>query len=108
MTALRARAGDFEKTYTADQFQELPEFDERFELVEGRLVEKPVPGYQHSLIARRILKAYDRFDPAEKVGLLLQEVSTVLGLRNVPAPDLAFCSIEHQGNRIVDPSRYEQ
>ncbi len=90
MTALRARAGDFEKTYTADQFQELPEFDERFELVEGRLVEKPVPGYQHSLIARRILKAYDRFDPAEKVGLLLQEVSTVLGLRNVPAPDLAF------------------
>lgn len=90
MTALRASPGDFEKTYTADEFQELPEFDERFELVEGKLVEKPMPGYQHSSIARRLQKAYDRFDPDEKVGLLLQEVSTVLGLRNVPAPDLAF------------------
>ena len=32
MAALRARAIDFEKTYTAEEFQELPEFDERFEL----------------------------------------------------------------------------
>jgi Uma2 family endonuclease len=90
MTALRARAADFEKTYTAGEFQELPEFDYRFELFEGRLMEKPVPGYQHSSIARRLLKAYDRFDPDEEVGLLLQEVSTVLSVRNVPAPDLAF------------------
>jgi Uma2 family endonuclease len=90
MTALRARTADFEKRYTAEEFQELPEFDRRFELVEGSLVEKPVPGYQHSSIARRLLKAYDRFDPDEEVGLLLQEVSTVLSVRNVPAPDLAF------------------
>lgn len=90
MAALRARTVDFEKTYTAAEFQTLPEFDAHFELVEGRLREKPVPGLQHSLIARRLLKAYDRFDPDEKVGLLLQEVSTVLDVRNVPAPDLAF------------------
>jgi Uma2 family endonuclease len=101
MAALRARPADFEKIYTAEEFQELPEFDAPFELIEGRLVEKPVPGFQHSAIARRLLKAYDRFDPEEEKGLFVQEVSTVLSVRNVPAPDLAFWTAANKPRMTV-------
>ncbi|MBN9388068.1 MAG: Uma2 family endonuclease [Chloroflexi bacterium] len=101
MAALRARQADFEKIYTAEEFQELPEFDTSFELIEGRLVEKPVPGFQHSVIARRLLKAYDRFDPDEENGLFVQEVSTVLSVRNVPAPDLAFWTAANRPRMTV-------
>ena len=40
-----------ERSYSSDEFENMPEFDERFELVEGRLVKKPMPTHKHSWIA---------------------------------------------------------
>ncbi|NTV78897.1 MAG: hypothetical protein HGA25_07145, partial [Clostridiales bacterium] len=62
---------EFEQTYTSAEFETLSEFNEHYELLDGKLVEKHIPGYDHSKIARRITKAYDRFDPDEKLGELL-------------------------------------
>lgn len=88
--ALPARPSDFERTYTSAEFETLPEFDERYELLDGKLVEKPMPGIEHGTIARTIIKAYDRFDPDEKLGLFLWEVNTRLDQKNSPLPDLSF------------------
>ncbi len=87
------------KIYTSDEFENLPQFDARYELVNGRLAKKPMPGYEHSLIARLILKQYDRFDPDEQIGQMLQEVSTKLDLTNTPTPDLAFWKAENKPAR---------
>lgn len=88
MTALPARLT--ERIYTAAEFETLPEFDAPYELIEGRLIKKPMPNSKHSLIARILTRQYDAFDPHEQVGRMLQEISTVLNVRNTPAPDVAF------------------
>jgi Uma2 family endonuclease len=100
--ALRGRFS--EKLYSADEFENLPEFDNGYELVEGRLVKKPVPNNEHSLIARIIIKHYDIFDPQENVGRMLQEISTRLNLNNTPAPDVAFWKIERKPKRSPNAS----
>jgi Uma2 family endonuclease len=97
--ALPARPSDFERIYTSDEFETLPEFDERYELLDGRLVEKPMPGIEHGTIARRIIKAYDQFDPDEKLGLFLWEVNTRLDQKNSPLPDLSFWKAGRVPNR---------
>lgn len=97
MAALPARL--IERLYTADEFENLPEFDERYELIEGKLVKKPTPNSEHSLIARILIRQYDAFDPGEKVGRILQEVSTILNVRNTPAPDVAFWTAARKPKR---------
>lgn len=97
MAALPARL--VEQLYTAGEFENLPEFDKRYELIEGKLVKKPMPNSEHSLIARILIKQYDIFDPEEKMGRILQEVSTILNVRNTPAPDVAFWTADRKPNR---------
>lgn len=88
--ALPAKTFNFEKIYTSEEFEALPEFDERFELIDGRLVEKPMPNSEHLLIVHIIQRAIDRFDPDEQLGMALPEASVKLSPRNTPMPDLAF------------------
>ncbi len=72
----------------------MPQFEGGWELVDGKLVEKTVPTGKHSLIARRLIRAQDRFDPDEKQGFMLQETSVKLGPHNIPLPDLCFWKAE--------------
>ncbi|NWJ95841.1 MAG: Uma2 family endonuclease [Chloroflexi bacterium] len=81
---------DLTQSYTADEFEQLPESVGRYELRDGGLVEKPMPGYEHSWIALLLIKLYLEFDPKMKLGTMLQEASTKLGPKNVPQPDLSF------------------
>ena len=84
------------RRYTMQEFENLPQFSQHYELWDGRLVEKVVPGLQHGFIARTLLKYYDRFDPDEKLGLLVTEVNVVLEVNNVPLPDLSFWKAENR------------
>jgi Uma2 family endonuclease len=88
--ALPARTADFERTYTSDEFERLPQFNERYELIDRRLIEKPMPNYEHGRVVQRLNRAITLFDPAEKLGEIAQEVSTRTGPRTAPLPDLSF------------------
>ncbi len=88
--ALPAQKAELERLYTSDEFEALPEFDERYELIDGRLVEKSMPGFEHGLIADILKETLRDFDPDRKLGLMLQEVSTRLDTKNTPLPDLSF------------------
>ncbi len=88
MSAMRAI--DLERTYTSDEFENLPQFDKRYELLDGRLVEKPLPGLEHQLFVRRLIQHYDRFDPEEKLGMMIQEVNVRLSPGYTPMPDVSF------------------
>src|SRR5687767_6610164 len=92
--AVRARVQDYERLYTAEEFEQLPEFGEDYDLIDGRLVKRPMSSGRHSKIAKLILLAYDRFDPDEKVGIMLQEASIRLEPGNVPKPDVSFWKAE--------------
>ncbi len=81
---------ELERIYTVEEFEELPEFEEYYELIEGKLVEKMSPGDEHGRISRNIIVHLDRFDPEEKLGMIWPGTSFVLSPTNVPIPDLGF------------------
>ncbi len=86
--ALSARELNRERIYTPE------EFEERYELVNGKLVKKPMSGDEHITIARLIMKRYDRFDPDERLGKLWGEVTFDVGTGWMPIPDLGFMVAE--------------
>ncbi len=91
--ALSARAA--EKLYTIEEFQQLPEFGEGYELVDGRLVKKPMPGLEHGVIADNIRDAIMAHDPRKKLGRAQREVSIDIGIKgNLPLPDISYWKAE--------------
>lgn len=88
--ALRARGPDLDRTYTPAEFEALPQFDELYELVDGKLVKKPMPGDAHGRIAKRMDRKLAAFDPDEKLGLMWRDTSFDVGTGWLPIPDLGF------------------
>ncbi len=85
---------DLQRTYTPEEFENLPEFEELYELVAGKLVKKPRPGDEHNTIARAIMKRYDRLVPDEKLGKLWSATTFDVGTGWLPIPDLGFMRAE--------------
>lgn len=90
MATRRTTATDLERIYAIDEFEQMPEFDEHYELIEGRLVEKAMPKPDHNRIVRRIMRLYDRHDPNQAKGEMLQETSFRLSGDYSPAPDISW------------------
>lgn len=84
------RAALKSRLYTFDEFTRMPEYAERFELLYGRLVEKPVPKIERSEVANALLRAFIRFDPAEKLGIARTEVTFKVTDNTGPVPDLSY------------------
>src|SRR5690348_1506287 len=78
------------RLYTVEEFLNMPEYDERYELIDGRLVEKPMAKIEHALIQRLILSHYERFDFEEKIGRILPEATFRLNSTYAPTPDVSF------------------
>ncbi len=97
---LPARKADFRQFYTVEEFEALPEFGDRYELVDGRLVKRTMPGYRHSLIIDVIRDAMKAHDPQKKLGFSLQEASVRIGPRSAPTPDISYW----KASRNVQPT----
>jgi Uma2 family endonuclease len=78
------------KLITVEAFEKMPEFYQRYELLNGKLVRKPMPGTEHARIAKNIVKAYYKFDPDENIGEMMQDLNVRLSLSHSPIPDAAF------------------
>jgi Uma2 family endonuclease len=81
---------ELNRTYTVEEFEVLTEFNGRYELIEGKLIEKMSSGEEHGWISRIILTRIDRFDPDGKLGVMWPSTSFVLSPQNTPIPDLGF------------------
>lgn len=77
-------------TYTADEFEEMAEFDEGCELIDGRIVKKVSTGDAHGLVCFRIIQQFVIFDPQNEKGLFWPGTSVKIGPQNMPIPDLLF------------------
>ena len=88
--ALRATKELFDRMITPAEFEQLPEANLRFELINGKIVEKPMPVFEHSGITNNINRAYIRFDPDEKIGLLRYEVRMRLINGEFRIPDMSY------------------
>ena len=78
------------RTYSPEEFEALPEFDDRYELIAGKLVKKPMPGGEHGSIARRINKRLTLFDPDDVYGQMFFDTTFNVGTGWMPIPDLGY------------------
>lgn len=92
-----------ERRITIEEFERMPEAGERYELIAGKLVEKPMPTFEHTDIAFFLLMAYRDFDPDEKIGTMRQETGVRIA-DNVPVPDLSFWLAHRRPNRRTPTS----
>jgi Uma2 family endonuclease len=81
---------DLRRTYTAEEFENLPDDGNRYELIEGRLIKMPPAGDAHGSIGMRIVTALILFDPESKLGKLWFTTGFKLDNKNTPEPDLMY------------------
>jgi Uma2 family endonuclease len=90
-----------EKLYTADEFEQMPQFYERYELIEGRIIEKPMPFFEHGYIAVVFTDAYKEFDPKKKLGHMQSETTIKLNRLNRPVPDVSYWTAERRPTKKI-------
>jgi Uma2 family endonuclease len=77
------------------EFLDLPESDERFELVDGELILKMAPKTPHSRVQKRLLRLIDDWCEQTHLGEVNPEWTVVLkrhGVDWAPVPDLTYIS----------------
>jgi Uma2 family endonuclease len=88
-----AAAAQPERLLTAEEFVVLPD-NRRTELVKGRIVEVPPPGFLHGVVQARIARLLGNFVEGRGLGHVLTESGTITGRKpdTVRGPDISFYS----------------
>lgn len=82
-----------ERLVTAEEFAALPSDGPLRELIQGRIVDVPPAGTDHSILAARILRLMGSFIDDRRLGIITGEQGGYLLSENtVRAPDAAFMS----------------
>ena len=81
---------------TAAELLAFPDDDYRYELVRGKLIRMPPPGWRHSRTVVRVASRLDRFVDERQLGIVLAESGYHLEWEpdTVRAPDVSFISAE--------------
>lgn len=81
---------DLEKTYTVAEFMDLPDYGNRYELVEGKVVEMPGPSYSHGQVIMKLSGFLQSYLTNNPVGKAFSGTAFALNPKNAPVPDVAF------------------
>ncbi len=92
-----------ERVYTADEFMALPDDGNRYELVQGELVEMPTPSRDHALISARLLTRLSIYAEDHDLGQVtgsdggfLLHTDPDTSRETIRIPDVAFTVKGHQ------------
>ncbi|GLC24437.1 Uma2 family endonuclease [Roseisolibacter agri] len=98
-----------EPLLTAEDLYGLPDDDQSYELVEGRLVVSEPPGMWHGALVMRIGTRLTAFVDANSLGLVVAESGYVLSRRpdTVRGPDVSFIRTDRLPARAVAHRFYE-
>jgi Uma2 family endonuclease len=93
---------DKTRTYTIEEFMELPDDGKRYELIEGELKEiggdgedkMAGPSYKHGIITSRLMRALGNFleTQGQSPYLALTNMAFELDKKTAPIPDVAYIS----------------
>jgi len=79
------------KTYTYQDYSEIPDDGNRYQIIEGELIMSPAPFTKHQRIVRKIIFALLKFIEEEQTGeLFFAPTDLVLNNSNVVQPDILF------------------
>jgi Uma2 family endonuclease len=96
-----ARASVVAPGISLAEFEQMPERYDRYELLDGRIVEKPVANYEHGDIADIIRLAVKAFDHKEKLGRMRAEIGVYIADNYSPVPDLSYWKAERAPDRSM-------
>jgi Uma2 family endonuclease len=82
-----------ERLLTVEEFLQMPESNERYELIRGRLVKKAVPQWTHGNLAYLLGRYYTLFDPYDEKGSMRPEIGVKLRKDYSPLPDVGWWKI---------------
>jgi Uma2 family endonuclease len=83
---------DTTRLYSLEEFEklDLPNDDNKYELIDGVLKMSPPPGFQHAKISSKIAKHIILFNPEDKLGIVLWDTAFKVAPGFAPSPDMAF------------------
>lgn len=84
-------------TLTAEEFLALPDNDRRSELIAGRIIEMPPPGFRHGYVCSLIVRRIGRYLDQHDMGRLCSNDSGVITARvpdSVRGPDVVYYSYD--------------
>jgi len=80
---------------TYDDYLNLPDDGNRYEILDGELYLNPAPNTKHQLVLMNILRALDRYVRAKRCGeIFFAPFDVVLSKHNVVQPDVLYISNE--------------
>jgi Uma2 family endonuclease len=84
------------KTYTVEEYLNLPDNGKRYELIEGDLIEMPGPNHKHGIITSRLNRIMGNFlaSNGQSPDLALTNMAFALSLKTAVNPDVAFIKEE--------------
>lgn len=98
-----------DKPMTLEDLYELPDDENRYELVRGRLVAEPPPGFYHGRLVAAVVHALSVYAAQERNGLVLTGDAGFVLARDpdtVRAPDVAFVRRERCEDRVDEPRAF--
>lgn len=81
---------DLDRTYTAEEFEALPDDGNRYELLNGRLIKMPPAGDRHGTVIENLVYYLRQFDPSRLLGKTWATTGFKLDDNNTPEPDLMY------------------
>ena len=85
------------KLVTYDDYQNLPDDGNRYEIMGGELFMTPAPSTNHQRISRKLLIALNNYVEREGIGEVFDApIDVVLSMTDVVQPDLLFVSKERE------------
>jgi Uma2 family endonuclease len=92
-----AKISNLEKLYTISEFEQMSEFGENYELIDGRILTKTMPGDEHGGIVFNLLSAIILYDPQKKLGRAWTDTTIKIAGDdgNGRSPDMAYISANH-------------
>ena len=86
------------KTYTYQDYLDLPDDGKRYEIINGDLILSPAPNTIHQKIALKIEFELLKFNDKDSKGVLFHApYNVVISERNVVQPDILFVKTENLG-----------
>ncbi len=93
-----------EEKYTVEDFRKMENLDENcyYELIEGEIVKKSSPHFEHHRVLRKFVVKLDRYVTDRKLGeIFFAPTDVYLDINNYLQPDLLFISEENK-NTLID------
>jgi Uma2 family endonuclease len=86
---------DLTRTYTAAEFEQLPDDGNRYDLIDGKLHRIPEFDAEHAEICDFLYQQITAFDPEQKLGRLFRATGILIDNNNVRVPDLTFVTAQN-------------